>query len=51
MEALELMMSRLVALICKKDLISAEEFKEYYENNHVPLIECLFPTLSGYKRT
>ena len=44
-------MPRLVALICKRDFISAEEFQEYYEKNHVPLIESLFPTLSGYKRT
>ena len=51
MEALELIMPRLVALICKRDFISAEEFQEYYEKNHVPWIESLFPTLSGYKRT
>ena len=44
-------MPRLVALICKKDFITAEKFQEYYERKHVPLIESLFPTLSGYKRT
>jgi uncharacterized protein (TIGR02118 family) len=44
-------MPKLVALICKRDFISAEKFQEYYEKNHVPLIESLFPTLIGYKRT
>ena len=44
-------MPKLIALICKKPLISAEDFKTYYEANHVPLIENLFPTLTGYKRT
>ena len=48
---MELIMPKLVALICKRDFISAEKFQEYYETNHVPLIESLFPTLSGYKRT
>ena len=44
-------MPRLIALICKKPSISEEDFKTYYEKNHVPLIESLFPTLTGYKRT
>ena len=44
-------MPRLIALISKKSSISEEEFKIYYENNHAPLIESLFPTLNGYKRT
>ena len=44
-------MPKLIALICKKSSISAEDFKTYYEANHVPLIESLFPTLTGYKRT
>ena len=44
-------MPKLVALICKRDFISAEKFQEYYEKNHVPLIESLFPTLADYKRT
>tara|TARA_Y100000389_G_C17175982_1_gene371536 strand:+ start:296 stop:646 length:351 start_codon:yes stop_codon:yes gene_type:complete len=44
-------MPKLIALICKKPSISEEDFASYYENNHVPLIESLFPTLSGYKRT
>ena len=33
------------------DSVSVDEFKIYYENNHVPLIESLFPTLQDYKRT
>ena len=44
-------MPKLIALISKKTSISEEDFKTYYENNHVPLIESLFPTLNGYTRT
>ena len=44
-------MPKLIALICKKPSISEGDFKSYYENNHVPLIENLFPSLKGYKRT
>ena len=44
-------MIRLIALICKRESVSAEEFKNYYEKKHVPLIESFFPTLRGYKRT
>ena len=44
-------MPKLIALISKKSSISEEGFKTYYENNHAPLIESLFPTLDGYTRT
>ena len=44
-------MPKLIALISKKSSISEEDFKTYYENNHAPLIESLFPTLNGYTRT
>jgi len=44
-------MPRLIALICKRESVSAEEFQKYYEKNHVPLIKSLFPSLRGYKRT
>ena len=44
-------MPKLIALICKKPAISEEDFKTYYEENHVPLIESIFPTITGYKRT
>ena len=44
-------MPKLIALICKQSSISAEDFKTYYETNHVPLIESIFPTITGYKRT
>ena len=44
-------MLKLIALICKKPAISEEDFKTYYEENHVPLIESIFPTITGYKRT
>lgn len=43
-------MPKLIALICKKPAISEENFKTYYEENHVPLIESIFPTIAGYKR-
>ena len=43
-------MPKLIALICKKPEISEEDFKTYYEENHVPLIESIFPTIAGYKR-
>ena len=44
-------MPKLIALICKRPSVSVDEFKTYYENSHVPLIESLFPTLQDYKRT
>ena len=44
-------MPKLIALISKKSSISEDDFKTYYENNHAPLIESLFPTLDGYTRT
>jgi len=44
-------MPKLIALIRKKPSISEEDFKSYYENKHVPLIESLFPSIMGYKRT
>ena len=44
-------MIKLIALICKKDKISENEFRSYYENKHVPLIKSIFPSLTGYKRT
>ncbi len=44
-------MPKLIALISKKSSISEEDFKTYYEKNHAPLIESLFPTLDGYTRT
>jgi len=43
-------MPKLIALICKKPEISEEDFKTYYEENHAPLIESIFPTIAGYKR-
>ena len=44
-------MPKLIALIKKKPSFSEEDFKSYYESKHVPLIESLFPSLIGYKRT
>ena len=51
MRCIEIVMPRLIALICKKPSISEEDFKSYYESSHAPLIESLFPTLIGYRRT
>ena len=44
-------MPKLIALICKKDEISDEAFKAYYEEKHAPLIRSIFPMLDHYKRT
>ncbi|MDB3951040.1 EthD domain-containing protein [Gammaproteobacteria bacterium] len=44
-------MPKLIALICKKPAISEEDFKTYYEENHVPLIESIFSSIASYKRT
>ncbi|MEO9601208.1 EthD domain-containing protein [Parasphingorhabdus sp.] len=37
-------------LISKKPEISAEDFRSYYEANHVPLIKRLLPMFSHYQR-
>jgi len=34
----------------KKDGISAEQYRDYYENVHAPLIRSLFPTVGTYRR-
>ncbi len=44
-------MPKLIALICKETKSLKQISKNYYENNHVPLIKSLFPTIAGYKRT
>ena len=44
-------MPKLIALICKKQENSEEDFQSYYEDKHVPLIKSIFPSLTGYKRT
>ena len=37
-------------LISKKPDISAEDFRAYYEANHVPLIKRLLPMFASYER-
>lgn len=37
-------------LISKKPELSAEEFRTYYEANHVPLIRRLLPMFAHYER-
>tara|TARA_B100000029_G_scaffold516236_1_gene627864 strand:- start:18647 stop:18988 length:342 start_codon:yes stop_codon:yes gene_type:complete len=41
---------KLIALISRLPNLSKDEFAEYYEHHHVPLIKKLFPMISQYKR-
>ena len=41
---------KLIALIKKKDGLSRDEFIQYYESNHVPLILKASPTMADYRR-
>lgn len=43
-------MMKLLSYLGKRDGISAEEFMEYYEQHHVPLILSLAPSPIVYKR-
>jgi uncharacterized protein (TIGR02118 family) len=43
-------MIRLVALLTRKPGTTPEQFREYYETRHVPLIESINPYMSGYTR-
>jgi uncharacterized protein (TIGR02118 family) len=43
-------MIRLVALLSRKPGTTPEQFREYYETRHVPLIESMNPYMSGYTR-
>lgn len=43
-------MYKIFAFLNKRDGISTDEFIDYYENNHVPLILSLAPTPLLYKR-
>ncbi len=44
-------MPKLIALISKQAHLSAEEFREYYEANHAPLVARLLPMISRYTRS
>jgi EthD domain len=43
-------MYRIFAFLTKRDDVSMSAFKEYYENNHIPLILSLAPSPVIYKR-
>ena len=43
-------MFKKIAFLCKKDGLSVQEFIDYYENHHVPLICRLAPVPAVYKR-
>lgn len=44
-------MLKLVAFITAKPELSREAFVDYYENNHVPLVRRLLPTVGQYRRS
>lgn len=41
---------KLMAFFCRKEGMSREEFRDYYENNHVHLIRSLTTVPFGYSR-
>lgn len=41
---------KVIALLRKRDGMSADAFRDYYESRHVPLVRSLFPTITGYRR-
>lgn len=43
-------MIKLVGLFKIKPGMSPEDFRDYYENNHVPLIQSLMPQIREYRR-
>lgn len=43
-------MIKLVCFFKRKLGMSLEEFRDYYENNHVPLIRSLLPLAEDYRR-
>ncbi|MEW2492477.1 EthD domain-containing protein [Streptomyces nodosus] len=43
-------MMKLLSYLKKRDGITSEAFKEYYETNHIPLILSLAPSPIVYKR-
>jgi uncharacterized protein (TIGR02118 family) len=44
-------MPKLIALISKQPQLSAEEFRDYYEANHAPLVSRLLPMIDRYTRS
>ena len=43
-------MPKLIALIKAKPELSREQFIDYYESNHAPLVRRLLPMISAYRR-
>jgi uncharacterized protein (TIGR02118 family) len=43
-------MIKIIALIRRKDGITPEQFRDYYETRHVPLIRSLLPGMKDYRR-
>lgn len=43
-------MHKAIVLLKKKDGLTREQFIEYYENVHVPLIRRLLPSIGEYRR-
>ena len=44
-------MPKLIALIVKQPQLTADEFKDYYEANHAPLVSRLLPMIDRYTRS
>jgi uncharacterized protein (TIGR02118 family) len=43
-------MFKVIALLSKKPGLSRNDFMEYYETKHVPLVRKLFPQIQEYRR-
>lgn len=43
-------MFKAIALLTRKPGLTKEEFIDYYENNHAPLIAATFPSIIEYRR-
>jgi uncharacterized protein (TIGR02118 family) len=48
---MEIAMFKVIALLSKKPGLSRDEFIEYYETKHVPLIRKLLPKIQEYRRS
>jgi uncharacterized protein (TIGR02118 family) len=44
-------MPKIIVLIPAKPGLSPQEFREYYENIHAPLLSTLFPSMGRYTRS
>jgi uncharacterized protein (TIGR02118 family) len=48
---MEIPVYKVIALLSKKPGLSRDEFIEYYETKHVPLIRRLLPQIQEYRRS